>query len=103
MPGIADFDVAIRGGFAANERRVVGWRYARQVVEHPLPIGAVSRPAVGDVVGVGSALATGTVLGSPTRVIGARRLGIEPEATARVHSEITASVPVPVYNRAGSA
>ena len=30
------------------------------------------------------------------------RLGIEPEATARVLSEITASVPVPVYSRAGS-
>ena len=27
------------------------------------------------------------------------RLGIEPDATARVHTEITASVPVPVYNR----
>ena len=31
------------------------------------------------------------------------RLGIEPEATARVLSEITASVPVPVYTQANSA
>ena len=29
------------------------------------------------------------------------RLGIEPDVTARVHTEITASVPVPVYNRPG--
>jgi MoxR-like ATPase len=31
------------------------------------------------------------------------RLGIEPDAAARVHSEITASVPVPVYAGAGPA
>jgi MoxR-like ATPase len=31
------------------------------------------------------------------------RLGIEPDAATRVHSEITASVPVPVYAGAGSA
>jgi MoxR-like ATPase len=30
------------------------------------------------------------------------RLGIEPEASARVHAEITASVPVPVYAKTGS-
>jgi MoxR-like ATPase len=30
------------------------------------------------------------------------RLGVEPDAIARVHSEITASVPVPVYAKAGS-
>ena len=29
------------------------------------------------------------------------RLGIEPELSVRVHAEITASVPVPVYKRAG--
>ena len=62
----------------------MGWRYGRQVVEHPLPIGVMSRPAVGDAVGAGSALATGTVLGTPARVIGARRLGIEPEDVDRV-------------------
>src|SRR5260221_832740 len=62
----------------------MGWRYARQVVEHPLPIGAVSRPAVGDVVRVGGALASGTVLGPPTRIVGGRRLGIEPEDVDRV-------------------
>jgi MoxR-like ATPase len=31
------------------------------------------------------------------------RLGIEPDAASRVHSEITTSVPVPVYASAGSA
>jgi len=62
----------------------MGWRYTRQVVEHPLPIGAVSRPAVGDAVRVGSALASGTVLGPPTRIVGGRRLGIEPEDVDRV-------------------
>jgi len=62
----------------------MGWRYTRQVIEQPLPIGAVSRPAVGDAIRAGSALATGTVLGSPARVIGARRLGIEPEDVDRV-------------------
>ena len=31
------------------------------------------------------------------------RLGIEPELAARVHVEITAAVPVPVYARAGSS
>jgi MoxR-like ATPase len=31
------------------------------------------------------------------------RLGIEPDAATRVHSEITTSVPVPVYARAGSS
>jgi MoxR-like ATPase len=30
------------------------------------------------------------------------RLGIDPDATDRVHAEITASVPVPVYTKAGS-
>jgi MoxR-like ATPase len=30
------------------------------------------------------------------------RLGIEPDAAARVHTEITASVPVPVYPKAGA-
>ena len=30
------------------------------------------------------------------------RLGIEPDLAGRVHAEITASVPVPVYTRAGS-
>ena len=30
------------------------------------------------------------------------RLGVEPDAVARVHSEITASVPVPVYAKSGS-
>ena len=62
----------------------MGWRYGRQIVDHPLPIGASSRPAVGDAVRVGGALATGTALGSPTRVVGGRTLGIEPEDVDRV-------------------
>ena len=30
------------------------------------------------------------------------RLGVEPDATSRVHTEITCSVPVPVYKRPGA-
>src|SRR6266851_2407788 len=62
----------------------MGWRYGPQSVEHSLPIGATSRPSVGDSVRVGNALAAGTVLGSPTRVAGARKLGVEPEDVDRV-------------------
>ena len=62
----------------------MAWRYARWVVEHALPIGASVRPAVGSDVRAGAALATGTLLGSPVRVEGARRLGVEPEDVDRV-------------------
>src|SRR5438132_3296991 len=61
----------------------MGWRYARHVVEHPLPIGVSSRPAVGATVRAGGTLASGTALGSPARVVGARRLGVEPEDVDR--------------------
>jgi hypothetical protein len=56
----------------------MGWRYGRWVVEHPLPLGASSRPAVGAAVRAGDVLASGSLLGSPVRVDGARRLGVEP-------------------------
>jgi hypothetical protein len=62
----------------------MGWRYGRWVVEHPLPLGASARPAVGDTVRAGEPLASGTLLGSPVRVEGARKLGIEPEDVERV-------------------
>ena len=55
----------------------MGWRYGRWVIEHPLPLGASSRPAIGAAVRAGEALATGTLLGSPVRVEGARKLGVD--------------------------
>ena len=72
----------------------MGWRYGRWVVEHPLPIGASSRPAVGGTVRAGDPLASGSLLGSPVRVQGARRLGVEPDdvdrvARVRVGSDVT--------------
>jgi len=54
------------------------------VVEHPLPLGASARPAVGDEVRAGDRLAGGTLFGSPVRVEGARRLGVGPEDVDRV-------------------
>ena len=62
----------------------MGWRYARHMVEHPLPIGASARPAVGDTVRAGDPLASGTLLGSPVRVEGGRKLGVDPEDVDRV-------------------
>ncbi|HEV2251316.1 MAG TPA: hypothetical protein VGT60_12510 [Candidatus Limnocylindria bacterium] len=62
----------------------MGWRYGQWVVEHPLPLGASSRPAVGALVRAGEPLATGTLLGSPIKVEGARKLGVEPEDVDRV-------------------
>ncbi|MHB8630710.1 MAG: hypothetical protein ACYC9W_02135, partial [Candidatus Limnocylindria bacterium] len=62
----------------------MGWRYGRWVVEHPLPLGASSRPAVGESVRAGDPLAGGTLLGSPVRVEGARRLGVGPVDVDRV-------------------
>ena len=62
----------------------MGWRYGRWVVEHPLPLAASSRPDVGALVRAGDALASGTLLGSPVRVEGARRLGVEPGDLGRV-------------------
>ena len=62
----------------------MGWRYGRWVVEHPLPLGASSRPAVGTTVRAGEPLATGVLLGSPQRIDGARKLGVEPRDVDRV-------------------
>lgn len=62
----------------------MGWRYGRWVVDHPLPLGASSRPEVGAAVRAGEPLATGSLLGSPVRVEGARRLGLEPADIDRV-------------------
>jgi hypothetical protein len=62
----------------------MGWRYGRWVVDHPLPLGASSRPAVGAAVRAGDPLASGALFGSPVRVGGARKLGIEPEDVDRV-------------------
>jgi hypothetical protein len=62
----------------------MGWRYDRHVVEHPLPIGAASRPEVGTSVRAGDPLASGTLLGSPVRVEGGRKLGVDPEDVERI-------------------
>ncbi|HEY8861194.1 MAG TPA: hypothetical protein VIN37_03765, partial [Candidatus Limnocylindria bacterium] len=62
----------------------MGWQYGRWVVDHPLPLGVSSRPELGASVRAGDALATGSLLGSPIRVDGARRLGVEPEDIDRV-------------------
>lgn len=62
----------------------MGWRYGRWVILHPLPLGASSRPAVGAAVRAGEALATGTLLGSPVRVEGARKLGVDRDDMDRV-------------------
>jgi len=62
----------------------MGWRYGRWIVEHPLPLGASSRPTVGTAVRAGDPLATGVLLGSPQRIDGARKLGVEPRDVDRV-------------------
>ena len=62
----------------------MGWRFSRSIVEHALPLGASSRPAVGATVRAGDPLASGTLLGSPTRIEGARKLGVEPADVDRV-------------------
>ena len=62
----------------------MAWRYARWVVEHALPLGASVRPSVGSTVRAGEPLATGTLLGSPVRAEGARRLGVEAADVDRV-------------------
>ena len=55
----------------------MAWRHGRSIVEHPLPLGATTRPAVGDSVRAGELLASGTSLGSPVRVDGADGVGVE--------------------------
>ena len=60
------------------------WRYSRWSADHPLPIGASERAALGQEVHAGDVLAAGTRYGAPVRVAGARRLGIPPDDLARV-------------------
>ncbi|HVR88078.1 MAG TPA: hypothetical protein VHG53_00860 [Candidatus Limnocylindria bacterium] len=55
----------------------MAWRHGRSVVEHRLPLGATRRPVVGEAVRAGDVLASGTSLGSPVRVDGAERVGVE--------------------------
>jgi hypothetical protein len=62
----------------------MGWSHSRWVVEHALPLGASARPSVGSTVRAGETLASGTLLGSPVRVAGARKLGVEPADVDRV-------------------
>ena len=62
----------------------MAWRHGLWSVEHRLPIGATSRPAVGQAVRAGDTIATGTLLGSPVRVEGAGRVGVEPMDVDRV-------------------
>jgi hypothetical protein len=62
----------------------VAWRYGRHLVDHRLPLGATSRPEIGQRVRAGDPLASGTLLGSPVRVEGAGRVGVEPMDVDRV-------------------
>jgi len=62
----------------------MAWRYARQSADHPLPIGASERAAVGQEVHAGDVLAAGTTYGTPVRISGARRLGVAPADLERV-------------------
>lgn len=52
------------------------WRYGHTSVTHPLPLGVAARAAIGEAVVAGDAIATGTMLGSPVQVRGARALGV---------------------------
>src|SRR5204863_262031 len=52
--------------------------------DHALPLGVSSRPELGASVRAGDTLATGSLLGSPVRVDGARRLGVEAADVDRV-------------------
>jgi len=63
---------------------VNGWRFQTWTAEHPLPIGAVERAALGARVLAGEVIGSGAVLASATRVAGARRLGLEPADLPRV-------------------
>ncbi|MDP9246011.1 MAG: hypothetical protein M3O64_05090 [Chloroflexota bacterium] len=62
----------------------MGWRYGRWVVDHPLPLGVSARPDVGALVRAGDPIASGALLGSPVRVSGARKLGLDPDDVDRV-------------------
>ena len=60
------------------------WRYSRCSADHPLPLGASERAAVGQEVHAGDILAAGTTYGTPVKISGARRLGVAPEDLERV-------------------
>lgn len=62
----------------------MSWRYRRYSADHPLPLGASERAAVGQEVHAGDILAAGTTYGSPVKVSGARRLGVAPADLERV-------------------
>ena len=62
----------------------MGWRYATWSADHPLPIGRVERAPVGDRVNAGDVIAAGLMLATPTRLSGARRLGLERDDLDRV-------------------
>ncbi|TMF27199.1 MAG: hypothetical protein E6I28_04670 [Chloroflexi bacterium] len=76
--------VAPKRGCVPREAPVVGWRYATWSADHPLPIGRVERAPVGDRVNAGDVIAAGLMLATPTRLSGARRLGLEPDDLDRV-------------------
>src|SRR5258708_12243383 len=72
----------------------MGWRYERWVVEHPLPLGASARPAVGTSVRAGGAVARGGVGGWGVGGGGGRKLGGEGEdvdgvARVRIGTDVT--------------
>lgn len=60
------------------------WRYALWSADHPLPLGAGERVAVGQEVHAGDVIAAGTTYGTPVLVKGARRLGVAPDDLERV-------------------
>jgi len=62
----------------------VSWRFDEWTVAHPLPIGASARAGIGQTVSAGDVIGTGTTLGPPVRVPGARRIGGAADDLARV-------------------
>src|SRR5213593_72654 len=56
----------------------MAWRYERWTADHRLPIGVVQRPDVGERVNAGDVIATGVGLGTASRLLGARRIGVPP-------------------------
>jgi len=62
----------------------VSWRFGENAVVHPIPVGLSVRANEGQAVRAGEVIAAGTVLGSPIRVAGARRLGVAAADLPRV-------------------
>ena len=60
----------------------MAWRYERWTADHRLPIGVVQRPDVGERVNAGDVIATGVGLGTASRLLGARRIGVPPGTPA---------------------